>query len=231
MPSPIKAGEIFNRARFCLNDVNATSFTDSVLLPALKFAYEDLKLECEDNNIPFTNITSSAITVSAGVLNIGGNDGPALPLDLVEVVELYERIAGTTNDFMRMRRRNFLPKTEFQTTYLQIYTWQEQEIKFIGSTSDIEVKIDYVSSNLGDIVDKNTEIRLYNCISFLSFRTAALAANYIGENKTRSDELNSEAVRCIETMENIGIKNQQSEPVRRRPFMSGYKNRGYGLAR
>lgn len=231
MPLPIKAGDIFDRARFCLNDVNATSFTDTVLLPALKFAYEDLKMECEDNNIPFTNITSAAITVPAGIKTIGGSGGPALPIDLIEIVELYERIAGTTSDFKMMRRRNFLPKTDFETTYLEVYAWQGQEIKFIGATGAIEVKIDYVSSNLGNIIDKNTEIRLYNCINFLSFRTAALASNYIGENKSRSDELNGEAVRCIETMENIGIKNQQSAPVRRRPFMSSYRQRGYGLSR
>lgn len=228
MPTPIKAGEVFDTARFLLNDTAGQIFTDEVLIPALKIANDDLRLECEDNNIPYTNITSSAITVPAGVLSIGGPGAPALPTDLIEVVEMYERISGTTNDYMQMRRRNFLPKTEFQTTYLEIYTWQKQIINFIGATGDIQVKIDYVGNSLNRIVDKNTEIAIYNSISFLSFRTAALAANYIGENKTRSDELNTEAVRCIETMENIGIKNQQSIPIRRRPFMSSYRQRGFG---
>lgn len=227
MPLPVKAGMIFDQARFFLNDTDAAVYTDTVLLPALKAAYEDLQLEVEDNNIPISNITSEPITITAGVTNIGGPGGPALPTDLVEIVEIYERLAGTTNDYIMMRRRNFLPKTEFQTTYLEVYTWQDQMIKFIGATGDIQVKIDYVGSTLGSIVDKNSQIRLYNCAAYLWYRTAAMAAMYIGENKTRADELNAEALRAIETMESIEIKNQQSNPVRRRPFMSAYKQRGW----
>ena len=227
MPLPVKAGDVFNMARFFLNDQVEAVYTDTVLIDPLKVAYEDLRLECEDNNIPYTNITSDAITIPAGTVTIGGPNAPALPSDLVEIVEMYERIAGTNNDFMLMRRRTFLPKTEFQTTYLEVYTWQKQVVHFIGSTSDIEVKIDYVGSTLNKVVNANSEILIYNAIAFLWFRTAALAANYIGENKTRSDELNAEALRCIETLENIGIKNQQSNPVRRRPFMSTYRKRGW----
>jgi len=227
MPTPIKAGEVFDKARFLLNDTAAAVFTDEVLLPALKIATDDLRLECEDNNIPYTNLTSAAILINAGVTSIGGSGSPALPSDLIEIVEMYERVAGTNQDYMQMSRRNFLPKSEYQTTFLQVYTWQGQVVRFLGATGNIQVKIDYVGNSLNRVIDKNSEIAIYNSISFLGFRTAALAANYIGENKTRSDELNSEAVRCIETMENIGIKNQQSIPIRRRPFMSSYRSRGW----
>lgn len=227
MPLPVKAGDIFTKARFFLNDNDGAVYTDSVLLPALQVAYEDLRLETEDNNLPITNATSDVITITAGVTNIGGAGGPALPLGLVEIIEMYERTAGSGNDFIQMRRRNFLPKTDFITTYLEVYTWQDQIIKLLGATGDVEVKIDYVGSTLGDITDANSQIRLFNCCSFLWYRTAALAANYIGENKTRSDELNGEALRAIEVLESIGIKNQQSNPVRRRPFMSAYRQRGW----
>lgn len=228
MPIPVKAGEIFDKSRFFLNDQVAAVFNDEVLLPALQIAVEDLRLECEDNSVPYTNITSAAITIPAGIKDLGGDTGPALPNDLIEIVEMYERIAGTNNDYTMMRRRNFIPKTDFETTYLEVYSWQKQIVYFVGATSDIEIKIDYIGNSLNHVVDTNSEILLYNSISFLWFRTAALAANYIGENKTRSDELNSEALRCIETMENIGIKNQQSVTVRRRPFMSSYRQRRWG---
>lgn len=227
MPLPVKAGEVFTKARFLLNDLAGAVYTDEVLIQPLQIATDNLRLECEDNNIPFTNVTSAAITVDAGVTNIGGNGGPALPNDLVEIVNIYERTAGTNNDFKMMTRRNFLPKSEYQTSFLLIYTWQQQTIQFIGATADIEVKIDYVGNTLNQPTNANSEILIFNSISFLYFRTAALAANFIGENKTRSDELNAEALNCIETMENIGIKNQQNNPVRRRPFMAGYRNRGW----
>lgn len=227
MPSPIKAGAILDKTRLLMNDAAGDEYTDTVLLPFLQMAHVDLRLEAEDNNIPFTNITSGIITVPAGVKNIGGSGGPALPADLVEIVEMYERIAGSNTDYMLMGRRYFEPKTDTETTYLQIYTWQGQIVHFIGATSDIEIKIDYISQNIGEINDANTLILVYNSCAFLWFRTAALAAFYIGENKTRSDELNSEAGRCLDLMMNIGIKSQQSMPVRRQPFMSTYRQRGW----
>lgn len=227
MADPIKAGDIFANAQALLNDSIGDVYTDDVLLPYLKMAITDLRLECEDNNIPFTNITSEAITIPAGTIGIGGSGQPSLPKDLIEIVEMYERIAGTNNDYMLMKRRRFKPKTEVMTTYLQVYTWQGQQVKFIGASSDIQVKVDYISQNIGDVKDKNTLILIFNSCAFLWYRTAALASFYIMENKTRSDECNSEAARCIETMESIAQKSEQNMPIRRRPFMSSYRNRGY----
>lgn len=227
MASPVKAGDILDKARTLMNDAAGDEYTDTKLLPYMQMAYVDLRLECEDNNIPFTNMTSKAITIPAGVKNIGGSGGPALPVDLVEIVEMYERIAGTNNDYMLMGRRYFEPKTEVETTYLQVYTWQGQVVHFIGASTDIEVKIDYISQSIGEINDPNTLVLIYNSCAFLWFRTAALAAFYAAENPTRSQELNAEAARCMDLMINIGVKSQQNMPVRRRPFMSAYRQRGW----
>lgn len=227
MADPVKAGDIFLNARALLNDTPGDVYTDDVLLPYLRMAIVDLRLECEDNNIPFTNITSEAITVDAGTLGIGGPDQPALPRDLIEIVEMWERTAGTSMDYMLMSRRRFEPKTETQTTFLQVYTWQGQRVHFIGATSDLEVKIDYISQSIGQITDKNSLILIYNSCAFLWFRTAAMGAMYVMENKTRADDLNGEAARCIESMEAIAQKSEQGMPVRRRPFMSSYRSRGF----
>lgn len=224
---PIKAGAILDQARFFLNDTQGAVFTNEVLMPALIAANTDLQLECQDNDIPFNNRTSVAITVPAGIKDIGGSTGPALPADLVEIVEMYERVGGTDNDYLLMSRRNFLPKTEQESNYLQVYSWQGQEIKLLGATTDIQVKIDYIGYAPAQIVDENSLIILYNAMSFLWFRTAAHAAEFIGEDKERAVSLNQQAVRCIETMENIQIKHAQSVPIRRRPFMSSYKQKGW----
>jgi len=231
MPLPVKAGEIFEQARFFLNDQIGAVFTDEVLQPALKSAYQELRMECEDNNIPYTNLTSSAITVTSGMTDIGGSTGPALPSDLIDIIEVYERISGNNSDYKLMRRKNFLPKTDVQTNYLEVYTWQKQVINFLGSLGDIEIKIDYVGESLSMPINKNSEIAIYNSCAFLWYRTAALASEFIGENESRAKSLNADTIRCLETMENIGIKNQQSMPVRRRPFMSSYRQRGYGYTR
>ncbi len=229
MADPVKAGEIFDKSRALLNDTGIDTggvpnvYTDDTLLPYLQMAFVDLLMECEENNIPVTNITSPVITVPAGITEIGPGTSIALPRDLIEIIEIYERVAGTNNDFMLMRRRAFKPKTEVQTTYLGVYTWQGQHIHFIGATSDIEIKIDYISQTSQAVTDKNSLVLIYNSQAFLWFRTAALAAFYIMQNKTRSDECNTEAGRCIETMESIGIKSQQGTVIRRKPFMAGYR--------
>ena len=231
MPLPIKAVDIFDTARFCLNDVGISYYSNDILLPALKIAYEDLRLECQDANIPFTNKTSTVITVPAGVKSIGASDeasSPALPVDLVEIVEMYERTAGSSNDYMQMNPARFLPKTDVLTAYLRVFVWQKQVIRLLGSTSAIEVKIDYVANTLSKMIDSNTEIIINNCINALSFRTAGLCARYMMENATRADELDAEASRCLGLMENIDIKNQQSMPVRRRPFRASFKSRSRG---
>jgi len=233
MADPASAGEVFNKSRALLNDTGLDTggvpnlFTDDVLLPYLQMAIVDLLMDCEDNNIPVTNITSPAITVPAGTKVIGTGTSIALPRDLIEIVEMYERIAGSGNDFMLMKRRTFEPKTDVETTYLQVYTWQGQQVHFIGATSDIEIKIDYISQTSESVTDKNSLILIYNSRAFLWFRTAALAAFYVMQNKTRSDECNSEGLRCLEVMESIGIKSQQNMPIRRRPFMSAYRQRGW----
>lgn len=231
MPLPIKVIDVFDTARFCLNDVGVSYYSNDVLLPALKIAYEDLRLECQDANIPFTNKTSAVITVPATVTAIGASDvanSPALPVDLVEIIEMYERTAGTTNDFTRMDPVRFLPKTEVQTAYLRVFTWQKQVVRLIGANGDIDVKIDYVANTLDRVVNENTQILINNCINALSFRTAGLCARYMMENTTRADELDAEASRCLGLMTNIDIKNQQSMPVRRRPFRASFKSRSKG---
>ena len=126
-----------------------------------------------------------------------------------------------------MRRRPFLPKIETLTSYLEVYTWQKQVIRFLGANGDVEVKIDYLGDDLVGVVNENTLINLFNAKNFLGFRSAAYCANYIGENPDRADRLDLNAVRALDTFLNITIKQEQSMPVRRRPFMASYKQRGW----
>lgn len=229
MPLSTKVGSIFDdNVRPLLNDQVGAVFTDDVIMPYFKMAYEHLRLECEDNNIPFTNLTSDPITVVAGVTNIGGDNGPALPRDLVEIIEMYERTSGTNNDYMRMRKLNFLPKTSVLTEFLEVYTWQGQVVKLLGANSDIQVKFDYVGDSFINISGVNNQIALFNAKQFLGFRTAALCAQFIGENPDRAQVLNEEAGNALQSLESIAVKNQQNNPIRRRPFMSGYKAGNYG---
>ena len=238
MPLSNKTGSIIeDLVRPLLNASVEDGYTDEVILPYFKMAYDNLRMECEDNNIPFTNVTSAIIAVDQGVTDVGGPTGPALPTALVEIFDIYERIAGTDNDFMLMKRRYFLPKTSILTAYLEVWSFQKQYINFLGANGNIEIKIDYIADTLVGIIDSNTMVSLWNCRNFLGFRTAALCAQFIGENDTRAEALNAQAGWVTEAnpnpsgelqrMLNISVKNQQSMPVRRKPFMSGYRQRGW----
>src|SRR6266581_1418656 len=97
---PFNVSEILAGSAALLNDTALTNFTYTAQLPYFKIACEDLRQELLDNNIPITNFTSIAILVSAGITDIGGLTGPALPIDLIDIFELWERISGTSNAYL-----------------------------------------------------------------------------------------------------------------------------------
>jgi 3-dehydroquinate dehydratase len=158
--------------------------------------------------------------------DIGGSTGPALPSTLIVPITLWERLSGTTVDYSRMTPCRTLPKTEVITEYLQYWSYQKQIIKFLGATSDREVKIDYLADNFSVAEDASDRINLFNAKSFLSYRTAALAADFQGENEERATKLNANAQNALDKLLNLDIKNQQNMPARRRPFRASWKSRG-----
>lgn len=160
--------------------------------------------------------------------DIGGPTGPLLPTDLEEPQEVWERIAGTSTDYIKMTRKDILPKTDIKTAYLEVWAYKGGYIQFLGATGTVEVKIDYVAEPFKGIIDQNSVI-LYQyerADHFLAFRTAALCAEFIGENPERAASLNAQAQSEMDVILSISIKNQQTAGVRRRPFRGGWKRRG-----
>lgn len=223
----IKVGEVFDSVRAFMNDTSGAVYTNVIILPYFKIAYDELRLELEDYSIPIGMATSDGFTVTAGVTCIGGNGGPALPKDLIEVLEVYERTAGTTNDFVPMARDITLPKTEVRSSYLEVWAWQRQKIMLLGATSDVEVKLDYLAE-LPDVNNENTVLEVTNSKIALSARTAALIAMFIEENGERYQACLDTCNNALEKMLNIKIKPQQRIPIRRMPFNARRKMRGSG---
>ncbi len=220
------ASEVMDRASALLNDVGLTNFTYEVQIPFLNIALDELQESLEQNNVGVTNSTSAIYTIAAGTFDIGGA-GPALPADLVEIQALYERDSGTTDDFMMMSRTEFLPQIQVLTQWLTYWTWENQIIKFVGAISNRNVKIQYIANNIIPVTTSTSVITIINAKSFLAYRTAALCAEFIGENKSRADDLNVDASLAIDRMLGINTKGRQSITIRRRPFMASYKSRGY----
>lgn len=220
------AADPMDDAAALLNDAIKSVFTYAVQLPFLKIAYAELQEEMELANFQMTNEVSSTLVINVGVTSTGFATTPALPADLIEIQGLYERLSGSNEDYQIMTRVDYLPPYVQTTEALIYWTWEQQTIKFLGATSIRDVRLNYIGAVLTPIVDQTTILNLINCRTFLGYRTAALCAEFYGENKTRADALNEDAAIALSRFMGIDSKARQAMPTRRRPFMATYKVRG-----
>lgn len=223
----LTAGTVMNASAALLNDVARTNFTYAYQVPYLNVALQELQEYFELNNIPATNISSAAIPVNAGISVLNYNVIPGLPDDMIEPQQLWERERGI-DPYVPMTPVEFLPHNLEGVSLNQLvyWTWQNQEIRFLPSNQNNDVKLDYIQNLFVPVVDENSLINLVNAATFLEYRTAALCAEFIGENKTRADDLNTFAGLAIDRTTGIGTKGKQGMVTRRRPFRSNWKRRG-----
>lgn len=229
MPSPnLTAGQVMNAAASLLNDTARSVYSYTVQLPYLNLALQDLRKLLELNNSPVTNeSTPVVINVSKNISTIGFATSPALPTDLIEIQQLWESAEGM-NQWTPMERKEFLPHylENAQISQFLIYAWYDNEIHLLPANADNDLKIDYIKNLFTSVVDENSQLSIINADSYLQFRTAALCAEFIGENQTRAASLNIQAQQSFDTLIGIDNKGRQAISTRRRPFRSAWKNRG-----
>lgn len=204
--------DIRDRILAKLNDPNQDEFTDDILLPHAKEAADELQTTLELNGILVLEKKSAAIVVPIGTTQMG----ILLPTDMLEPQILKERLSGSTDMYQDMIPRQWEPEI-LPTDSLRYWTYREQDIFFVGATTDRQVHIHYIK-RLINLVSVNTPIPVNNAEQFMVNRTAALAADFQGENETRAMKLNKDADDNIEQLIGIGIKNKQGTRTRRRPF-------------
>ena len=232
----LTAAQVMDKVASLMNDTAKTTYTYQAQLPYLNMAFDELQESFELNNIPVTNQTTSPpILVPAGTITIGPVDGqgmtpaPNYPIDLIEIQGLYERLAGSSEPYVPMAQREFLPHSidGLPTSALQYWIFQDQQIKMIGALTPREVKIDYIKAIFQDDLVSCSIIGIINARSFLYYRTASLCSQFIGENESRASDLNSYAELALDRTTGISVKGKQAITTRRRPFMSSYKRRSF----
>lgn len=226
------AGDILDASAVLLNDPQKQKFTNTVQIPYLNMALRMLQEEMELSNVPATNVSSAEIAVPAATFNIGGDSGINLPTGLIEIQQLWSRPGGTGNSYLPMTKKEFLSHYLFsqEFTYVIIWAYMEEIIQLVPATGPTDIKIDYIKS-LFDVVDATSDvINIINGMTYLSFKTAALCSRYIGENPTRADQLDIEAITGLDRVLGISTKGRQAITTRRRPFRAAFKNRA-GYAR
>ena len=225
------ANDIFIQSAALLNDQGlATNGVPTLFTPVAQMAYlnmalAELRESLEQYNVQLTNAVTTTLVVLTGVTQLLQNQ---LPFDLIAIQNLQERDNGqTSEDWQDMQRCEFLPGFTVQTTSLVYWAYQNQTLQFIGATSDRQLRMGYIADKLPKIVDPSDPINLINAQSFLNYRCAALCAEFIGENQTRAQSLNQDAQMSLDRFLQINMKDKQVYPARRRPFLAGYRGRGY----
>ncbi len=229
MPTPTA---VLDMSAALINDTARVSATDSAQLPYFDMALRDLGEIFELNNIPVTNAVSGILTpVTAGTTVISFTSTPALPTDLIEIQQLYERSTGII-PWIPMDKVEFLPlgREDQNITQFLIWAWVGQEIRLIEATADIDLKMDYIKSIFTtptDIANVDVDNGVLNVTQYLGYRTAALYSQFVGSNESRAAVLNSLADEALERELGIPIKGRQAITTRRQPFMGSYRRRGY----
>ena len=220
------ASDVMDSSAALLNDNAKRRFTYAVQIPYLNMALDELREVLQLNNAPLTNKTDESIIILAGVTHVGGGgSNPSLPTDLIEIQDIYERQNAVTEDWQPMTRVDFLPQFVRQIESLTYWTWQGQQIHFIGATTDRQLQINYISDGVPTVHAQTTQIAVINAKTFLFYRTAALLAQFVGENKERSDDLNGMSILAMDRLTGINAKGRQAIFTRRRPFQASHKVR------
>lgn len=223
------ASTVMDQMASLMNDTAKSTYTYVNMLPYLQMALDELQEDFELNGISATEKTSAVIQVNAGITEIvfNGVGVPALPDDLIEPQQLWERNRGI-DPFVPMNRREYLPHT-LEGTEINMfvyYTWADSKISFLPSNADNDIKIDYIKQLFTPLVDENSQINLINAKSFLQYRGAALLAEFIERNLTSANSLSANALLSIDRARGIAVKGKQAINTRRRPFRNAYKRRG-----
>jgi hypothetical protein len=241
----ITAGQVMDRVANFLNDPNKTDYTYAVMLPYLNMAIDELSESMEESNSSISNQTSIVIVVPKGVWAIRHPQWivpgePNYPDDLIEIQEIGERLSGTNDPFVRMTRVEYQPGFPPQDALVQ-WAWEDQTIKFnnagtrsgppstqppSGALTEREIQLRYIRQGVPYVVDADSVITFVNARSYLSYKTAAYCAMFIGENESRAQMLEGHAEKALERATSISNKGRQNIMTRHRPFRAGYKSRG-----
>lgn len=198
-----------------LNDASQLVYTNAVQLPFVKDAWEELKLELNlSGALVSKEVTSTTLNFLIGQTSFSAAN--ILPADLLEPYDVFERLKGSSDLFLPLKRVSWEPNI-LPTDSLHFYDWRKQDIKTIGALTDREVKIRYQMA-LIDITSVGDSLNVNYCKLFMINKTASLVARFIANMPTRAKELKDDAQVCLDKLSMINAKSKQGTRTRRKPY-------------
>lgn len=212
---------IINRAKNVY--LNRGGVSDAQMLLIVAEVYIDLQHTLIENDVPVFNKIFDPITVPINAISIppGGQSGQ-LPNNFYEPVFLEERqVGGTDADYIPMTERRNLPVTSKSPTLIY-WSFNEEEIQLIGSTSPREVRIHGLKL-LEPLTKLEDLIKIRGADVYIAAQSAANCALTVMQNPTLAGSLAMIAKVKLDKLLNRFARKNQSLPVRRK----GQRRRGH----
>lgn len=192
-----------------MNDTGQRLYTNSVILPYLKSAWNGLQLELMSNGIPVSKEISLVTQVLAN------SDSITPPSDFLQPIRLEERPSGSSDVFVEVEEKQEIPQVSSER--ILYWNWREEVVYINPPSTNREIRLTYWKS-LNPLNDQNSNLNVANSLEYLAYRTAALCARYVGENPSRAQALDAEAFRSLQLLINLEVRKLQSFPVRPRGY-------------
>lgn len=209
---PDFVSDVADEARPLLNDADVQLYTDAVLLPYIKKAYDEITKELILREIQPIRELSANIQILSSTPNPVINN--------IQIPDLFVPIAlkESTNqsDWTPMIMQDWEPDSQ-KDSLLRFWAWRGDEIKLLGATADTYVQVRYYRT-LAVITDANSPINLTGSKTYLAARSAAIAAMSIGGRPDLATALAADAESAKDILISIELKRRQRFAVRRKPF-------------
>jgi len=211
--------DVLDESRLLLNDIGATRYTNTILLPVFKKAYLELQRRLIRAGVPIAKEISATILVTANSTTIppGGGAGQ-MPLDILLPYRMQEATpaADLTGTWIDMQELSW-EVDAFKGVTLDVWNWREEEIKLRGASVNRSVRIFYYKS-LAAITAVGNTVAIAFSEQYLAATVAAIAAFVIAQNPSRAEALQTSAENDLEELLAYHTKKQQGLRVRRRGF-------------
>lgn len=214
------ATAVLLQASGLLNDAAQTSFTNTVLLPYLKIAFDEMQIALDGYQTPFVNKAAAPVTVAAAATTM------TAPTDMVRPTNLWERLQGSTlpEDYVEMHELNWDPKIT-PVREKNFWAWVGNAFLFPASTSDRQILLEYVATLTDPAIPGNDSVQLQRVHVFLQYRVAGLAARFVMQDTIRADGLDTDAFKALDAILRAAVRSNQSKPAKRMPFRHAWNQR------
>lgn len=204
------ASDVMDTVRALLNDVAADVLTNTIQLPYVKIANDELSDALVKNSIPVIKEVSADIDLAASSTEL------TLPSDIITPISVFEKNDGEAVDkYVELEKRDFLPE-EIESEFLRFWTWREQKILFLGATVAKDIRLKY-NRAITTITSPSSTVEATGSLFYLAFKTAEHISRSINQNSIKAAEMRVMAEEKLNDLLTIAGKPNQGLVVRRRP--------------